>query len=72
MSAGGIGSPHLLMLSGVGPADHLREFNIAVVHDLAGVIKDGLLETGVTPVLKTVGHAAWDLAAARVALQMIG
>jgi 1-piperideine-2-carboxylate/1-pyrroline-2-carboxylate reductase [NAD(P)H] len=42
------------------------------VHDLASVIKDGLLETGVTPVLKTVGHAAWDLAAARVAIQMIG
>lgn len=25
------------MLSGVGPAEHLREYSIPVVHDLAGV-----------------------------------
>jgi 1-piperideine-2-carboxylate/1-pyrroline-2-carboxylate reductase [NAD(P)H] len=42
------------------------------VHDLAGVLAGGLLETGTTPILKTVGHAAWDLAAARVAIQAIG
>ena len=34
---GAIGSPHTLMLSGIGPADHLRERGIAVVHDLPGV-----------------------------------
>ncbi len=37
LSAGPIGSPHLLMLSGVGPADHLREFEIPVLHDSPGV-----------------------------------
>ena len=37
LSAGGIRSPHLLMLSGVGPAQHLRDLAIPVVHDLAGV-----------------------------------
>ena len=37
LSSGTIGSPHILMLSGVGPADHLREFGIPVVHDLPGV-----------------------------------
>ena len=37
LSAGAIGSPHLLMLSGVGPADHLRSMGIEVVHDLPGV-----------------------------------
>ena len=28
LSSGAIGSPHILMLSGVGPADHLRSFGI--------------------------------------------
>jgi choline dehydrogenase len=37
LSAGAIGSPHLLMLSGVGPAGHLRNFGIPVVADLPGV-----------------------------------
>jgi choline dehydrogenase len=37
ISAGAIGSPHLLMLSGVGPAEHLRKAGVSVVHDLPGV-----------------------------------
>jgi choline dehydrogenase len=37
LSAGGAMSPHLLMLSGVGPEDHLRSFGIPVVHHLPGV-----------------------------------
>ena len=37
LSAGAIGSPHMLMLSGVGPAEHLGGFGIPVVHDLPGV-----------------------------------
>lgn len=38
--SGTIGSPQLLLLSGVGPAKELREFGIPVVHDLAGVGKN--------------------------------
>jgi choline dehydrogenase len=37
LSGGSINSPQLLMLSGIGPAEHLAENGIAVVHDLPGV-----------------------------------
>jgi choline dehydrogenase len=37
VSAGTIGSPQLLMLSGIGPAAHLHEHDIAVVADSPGV-----------------------------------
>ncbi len=37
LSAGAIRSPQLLMLSGVGPAEHLAAFNIPIVHDSPGV-----------------------------------
>ncbi len=33
LSGGAITSPQLLMLSGVGPAEHLRSLGIPVVHD---------------------------------------
>ncbi|MBX9464554.1 MAG: choline dehydrogenase [Aquamicrobium sp.] len=37
LAASSINSPKLLMLSGIGPADHLRENGIAVVADRPGV-----------------------------------
>lgn len=37
VSSGAIGSPRLLLLSGIGPADHLRAVGVDVVHDLPGV-----------------------------------
>lgn len=37
LCAGAIESPRLLLASGVGPADHLREVDIEAIHDLPGV-----------------------------------
>jgi choline dehydrogenase len=37
LSGGVMGSPKVLMLSGVGPADHLRGVGVEVRHDLRGV-----------------------------------
>ncbi|WP_343315359.1 GMC family oxidoreductase N-terminal domain-containing protein [Brucella sp. BE17] len=37
VSAGAINTPRLLLLSGIGPADHLKAVGIPVVHDLPGV-----------------------------------
>ncbi len=37
LSSGAIGSPRLLMLSGIGPADHLKSAGVAVVFDQPGV-----------------------------------
>jgi choline dehydrogenase len=46
LCGGSINSPQLLMLSGIGPADHLRTLKIPVVADLPGVgenLQDHLL-----------------------------
>lgn len=37
LTAGAINSPRLLMLSGIGPADHLRAAGVDPLHDLPGV-----------------------------------
>ncbi len=37
VSAGAIGSPRLLLLSGIGPTDHLNHIGVSVAHDLPGV-----------------------------------
>lgn len=37
LAGGAVNSPQLLMLSGIGPADHLKSHGIAVLNDLPGV-----------------------------------
>ena len=50
LSGGAANSPQLLMLSGIGPADHLREVGVDVVHDLPGV-GQGLQDHPLVPVI---------------------
>jgi choline dehydrogenase len=50
LSGGAINSPQLLMLSGIGPAAHLRELGIDVAVNLAGV-GENLQDHPVTPML---------------------
>ncbi|KAI7723561.1 hypothetical protein KC322_g840, partial [Hortaea werneckii] len=60
VTAGAIGSPRLLMLSGVGPKDHLEEVGIPVIHDSPGVgqnLKDhhfSVLEVEVTSEVESI------------------
>jgi len=50
VSAGAIASPHLLLHSGVGPADELQRVEVPVTHDLPGVGKN-LRDHPQTPIL---------------------
>ncbi|MCG3754080.1 GMC family oxidoreductase [Amycolatopsis sp. Poz14] len=50
LSAGAVGSPHLLLLSGIGPADELAAAGVAPLHDLPGVgrnLQDHILLAGI-------------------------
>ncbi|MFC4036298.1 GMC family oxidoreductase [Streptomyces polygonati] len=49
LASGTIGSAQLLMVSGVGPADHLREVGVDVVADLPG-IGENLQDHTLTPI----------------------
>jgi len=53
LSAGAIGSPHILMLSGIGPAAHLNDIGIPVLHDSPGVGQNLRDHPQVGVVLKT-------------------
>ena len=53
LSAGTLGSPHILMLSGIGDGAELSAHGIEVVHDLAGVGKNLQDHLQARPVYKT-------------------
>ncbi len=54
LAAGAIGSPQLLMLSGIGPADHLKDLGIGVTANLAGVGQNMQEHSGVWIVQQVV------------------
>jgi choline dehydrogenase len=66
VAAGAVGSPQLLMLSGIGPAAHLREHDIAVLADSPGVggnLSDHPVVTAMWSAPKT--RSLWEQAGPR-------
>lgn len=53
LSAGAVNSPQILMLSGIGPKDHLEEKEIEVIHDLPGVGENSMDHIFGNPVVYT-------------------
>ena len=60
VSSGAIGTPKIMMLSGVGPAAHLKEHGIEVVHDLPGVGENLNDHFGIDIVAELTGHYSLD------------
>jgi choline dehydrogenase-like flavoprotein len=60
VTSGAIGTPKIMMLSGVGPAAHLREHGIDVVHDLPGVGENLNDHFGIDIVAELKGHDSLD------------
>jgi len=73
VSGGAFGSPQMLMLSGVGPADHLREMGIEVALDHPGVGRNLQDHPLVLSVLQAAGAYALheDLRLDRLALHSL-
>ncbi len=60
VTSGAIGSPKLMMLSGIGPAADLRRHGIDVVQDLAGVGQNLNDHFGIDIVAELKGHDSLD------------
>ena len=60
VTSGAIGSPKLMMLSGIGPAAHLKSHGITVVQDLPGVGQNLTDHFGIDIVAELKGHDSLD------------
>jgi choline dehydrogenase len=65
LSAGAIGSPQLLQLSGIGPAALLREHGIEVVHDMPAIGENLQDHLQIRPVFKVRGVRTLNEVASR-------
>ncbi len=60
VTSGAIGTPKIMMLSGIGSASHLQEHGIDVVHDLPGVGENLNDHFGIDIVGELTGHDSLD------------
>ena len=60
LTSGAIGTPKLMMLSGLGPADHLKSLGIDVVSDQPGVGENLTDHYGIDIVAELTGHFSLD------------
>jgi len=60
VTSGAIGSPRLMLLSGLGPAAHLRETGVEVVQDMPGVGENLQDHFGIDIVAELKGHTSLD------------
>ena len=60
VTSGAIGTPKIMMLSGVGPAAHLKDHGIEVVQDLPGVGSNLNDHFGIDIVAQLKGHDSLD------------
>lgn len=60
LTSGAIGSPKLMLLSGIGPADHLSKVGVDVVHDLKGVGENLQDHFGIDIVAELKGQTSLD------------
>ncbi len=60
ISSGAIGSPKLLLQSGIGPGNHLRKVGVNVVHDLPGVGENLQDHLDVCVIAECTGDHSYD------------
>lgn len=60
LCAGAFNSPHLLLLSGIGPADELREVGVEPVHDLPGVGRNLQEHASIASIYRASGDFTFD------------
>ncbi len=58
--AGAIGSPHLLLLSGIGPADQLKRNGVPVIQDLKGVGNNLQDHVDIYLIYQLTGQCSYD------------